>query len=55
MEGIQASFLRFLSRIDQQALTMNYDQLCNYFNVERLDDRRLMASAIFFKDYHWND
>ena len=47
IEGIQASFLRFPSRNDQQALTMNYKQRCNHFNVERLDDRRLMASAMF--------
>ena len=36
---IQASFLRFLSRDDQQALIMNYEQRCNHFNIERLDDR----------------
>ena len=26
---------------------MNYEQRSNHFNVERLDDRKLMASAMF--------
>ena len=39
--------LRFFSRNDQQALTMNYEQRCNHLNVERRNDRRLMASAMF--------
>ena len=47
IEGIQASFLRFLSH-DQQTLTMNYEQRFKHFNIERLDDRRLMASAMFY-------
>ena len=33
IEGIQASFLRILSRDDQQALTMNYEQRCNHIST----------------------